>query len=218
MASFIEWELNPAQRGVTSMKRLEQSLSRWGALYPVQVVPASVNGAFKLQVVEGHRRLRLARKLALPLLPYWRLRMVHAVTGQLVPIEGDDIVLAILDANLAVDKWTQTAQAQLADKNPAAMEHLAPRTQRAIAHAKRVYGAKYREVLESSQMPISLVEVAVQLAEYMGEKNIDAARKYLRWIQHHCMTSVVKVAMRMNVSPRQIERAIEYDEPLTLKR
>lgn len=216
--SFVEWELNPKARSDISDKRLSETMNRWGALYPVAVVPVSVGGRFKMQVVDGHRRLRTAMALSIPLLGYWRFRATHLVTGQLIPIEGEDIKIAILDANLAVDKWTQKAQAQFAQKAPGTMEHLGDKTRRVIAQAQTMMGAKkYDEALQEKDFSLSSVDVAAAMAKHLKKPNSQFAMTCLRWIRRHHMTSVIKNAIRMNVPARDLERALRYDEPFTFK-
>ncbi len=209
---FIPWDKNPPQRKTISDRRLEKSISNRGVLVDVLVVAVEgVGGKTELMVVEGNRRLRIAQRMGLKRLPYKRFRP-HGKEE----FTEEELLGAVIDINMAMDKWTMQALAQLSRDAPAAMELLPERTRFTITRAQKTLGEDYGDYVE--QYALSAIDVGARIAAYMQvpETSLAYRKRIVYWVAKHKMTRRALAAVLMKVSVKILHEAIDEDKPLML--
>jgi hypothetical protein len=195
--NLVEWRDNPVKRGQVSIKSLQESIESNGIASPLAVIKK--NGMYL--VIDGNRRLRVARTLSIPKLP-----------ANLYAPDVDPLLLAItLNADTA--KWDQQTVAQLLANHPHLIDSLPARYVSRVKPIMELLGDEFTEFIQKYS-PNSYIW-GIKAANYVGRHDdLKFKRLAVMWCGKHKQINTIRRATDAGTPPSVIEDAVRKDKPL----
>lgn len=201
VSQLKEWSDNPVKRSRISDKELSDSIKAYGVKQPLTVV--LYNGGYL--VVDGNRRLRIAKKQGIESLP-------------VVVCNNDDPVALAITLNTTVRAWDQQTVGQLVASHPEAAQYIPDRYKNLVG-CMRLLGDDYLAFIR--EYGVNAYNVAIRLAKYLGRYNDkEFCKKVVLWVAKHKMIRLARNVVDSKQDGScfsKFEEAIELDKPIVLK-
>lgn len=186
---------NPEKRtrpGSDSLKVLKKSIEKNGILQPITITQDG-------QIADGHRRYACAKLLGMTHVPAIRR-----------PDTAEKLFAELNAGNKPLNnsQWSDAAKKGFD-------ESLIPNTdtRNKIANMKRIFGEDFNTMDCSS----AIIGPAMAIARYIGDETDEYLKKIILWLAaNKSMQVVVSNAMRNNVAPSVLVKAIENNKPIQL--
>ena len=187
---------NPTWRNTKRLNSLSKSISEYGIIEPLLLTQ-------DLDLVDGHRRLAVAKILGLKDVP---CILKNGTTKQL----RDTIYLEVNQNSLKLNGADQVEIYKKGGKIE--KKYLNP-----LLSLIEICGTKIIDLLiDRRQNPYALHGAYARLRKYIGVKNINSVgvKKTILWLNHHKQIFAVRRAIEARTSPKVILNAIIKNRPL----
>lgn len=201
MKDLKEWNDNPGNRKDVPVGELRKSLEENGTMADtIAIVP---NGTGYL-VIDGNRRLRIARELGIN----------GKFLAKLYAKDVDKVALAII-LNGVGKAWNRQAFTQFVVGHPDRIDLIPKQYRSATKRMYELLGNDFRWFALNCRP--NAYDWGVQLANYLGKGDDDKfVKKTVLWVGRYKMVREVRRAIDTSASKPMIERAIANDKILKI--
>jgi hypothetical protein len=196
--NLSEWQDNPEKRSQISDRDLEMSIREEGVKKALDVI--SLNGNGKFLVVDGNRRLRIAKRNG--------IKELYANVHD----DSDPVKLAVT-LNTRIAPWDQQTLGQLVATHKDALHIVPDRYRKMLVAITELLGDDYQDFI-LNYSPNAFIW-GMKVASYVGRKDDrDFCKKAVLWVGKHKLIRLVRQAIELGTPPGDIERAVRLDKPL----
>lgn len=196
--NLVEWKDNPIKRAKLSDSDIRDGLTQFGFIDALDVQLTSDG---KYLVIDGNRRLRIARDINLTSIPV----IVHDA-------DQNPIWLAF-QLNMVGAKWDGQTAAQLIADYPECFVYLPKRIQPRIKGIMNVLGDDFKRYIR--EYSINTFDLAMQAASYVGRREEEEfCKRVAFWAGKYQVTRKLRLYLEEKSSPTILERLIEQNKPI----
>lgn len=203
MKDLHEWKDNPVKRQAIPDNELRKSLEEDGlGADMIAIVP---NGKGYI-VVDGNRRLRIAKELGIN----------EKFLAKVYSKDVDKVALAI-KLNGVGTPWDRQSYTQFTVGHPERIDKLPERYRSDTRNMYELLGKKDYEWFAMNCKP-SAYNWGIQLAKYLGEFGDEAfTKKTVMWVGRHKLVREARRAIDSSASKSMLKKAIMQDKPIYIK-
>lgn len=196
-----EWSENPFKRSTLSDEELYASIEDVGILEELAVVPQQK----KYIVIDGNRRLRIAKKIGL-----------KSLSVKVYYEFSDKPLKLAIELNTRGRPWDMQTVGQFVAANPQAMHDIPVRYSQKIKPMIELLNGDFATFIK--YYPPNAYIWGMKAASYVGRKDDrEFCKKAVFWVGKHKLNKLVRLATDLNTPPGDIEKAILKDKPLRQK-